>query len=116
MAAFAEMRDISCMTSGNLAFTNQAAAQEIVQAEKMAALLDNLANASIQKKDTIDKLVAMNQQWAKIIANLTEAIATLKAGSPPTEQQLGRKKTSPLESHQACLGPNGVLLDARFLG
>jgi hypothetical protein len=34
------MRDINRMTSSNLAFANQAAAQEIVQAEKMAALLD----------------------------------------------------------------------------
>ncbi len=64
-AAFAEMRDINSMTSGNSAFANQAAAQEIVQAEKMAALLENLANASIQKNDTIEKLVAINQQQAK---------------------------------------------------
>jgi hypothetical protein len=65
MATFAKMRNINRMTSGNLAFANQAAAQEIVQAEKMAALLDNLANESIQKNDTIDKLVATNQQQAK---------------------------------------------------
>jgi hypothetical protein len=69
-----EMRDINRMTSGDSAFANQAAAQEIVQAEKMAAL-DNLANASIQKNNTIDKLVAANQQQAKNFANLTEAIA-----------------------------------------
>jgi hypothetical protein len=37
MAAFADMGNINCMTSGNLSFANQAAAQEIVQAEKMAA-------------------------------------------------------------------------------
>jgi hypothetical protein len=80
------MHDINRMTSSNSAFANQAAAQEIVQAEKTAASLDNLANASIQKNKTIDKLVATNQQQAKIIANLTEAIAKLKAGSPPTEQ------------------------------
>jgi hypothetical protein len=34
MTAFAEMRDINRMTSGDSAFANQAAAQEIVQAEK----------------------------------------------------------------------------------
>ena len=84
MAAFTEMRDINCMTSGGLAFANQAAAQDIVQAEKMAALLDNLANPSIQKNNTIDKLVVTYQQQALIIANLTEAIAKLEAGSPPT--------------------------------
>ncbi len=84
-ATFLEMCNINRMTSSNLAFANQAAAQEIVQAEKMAALLDNLANASIQKNNTIDKLVARNQQQKKIIANLTEAIAKLKTGSLPTE-------------------------------
>ncbi len=78
MATFAEMRDINRMTSGDSAFANQAAAQEIVQVDKKAASLDNLANASIQKKDTIDKLVATNQQEAKVIANLNEAIAKLK--------------------------------------
>jgi hypothetical protein len=60
-------------------------------AEKMAVSLDNLANASIQKNDTIDKLVVTNQQQAKIIANLTEAIAKLKNGSPPMEQRMGCK-------------------------
>jgi hypothetical protein len=89
-AAFAEMRDINHTTSGDSAFlTNQAAAQEIVQTEKMVALLDNLANASIQKNDTIDKLIATNQQEAKIIANLMEAIAKLKNSSPHTEQWAG---------------------------
>jgi hypothetical protein len=34
MAAFAKMHDINCVTSSNLAFNNQAATQEIVQAEK----------------------------------------------------------------------------------
>jgi hypothetical protein len=39
------MRNTNRMTSGDLAFANQAAAQEIIQAvKKMAAFLDNLAN------------------------------------------------------------------------
>jgi hypothetical protein len=92
MAAFTEMRDINCMTSGGLAFANQAAAQDIVQAEKMAALLDNLINRSMQMNNTIDKLVATNQQQAKIIVDLTEVIAKLKASSSPTEQSSGRMK------------------------
>ncbi len=60
--------------------------------EKMAALLDNLANASIQKNNTIDKLVEKNQQLAKIITNLTAAIAKLKDGSPPTGQWPGQER------------------------
>jgi hypothetical protein len=97
-AAFAEMCNINCMTSANLAFTNQAAAQDIAQAEKMAALLDNLANASIQKNDTIDQLVTTNQQQAIIITDLTEAIVKLKNGSPPMKLWLGRKNPPHLRS------------------
>jgi hypothetical protein len=40
----------------------------------------------MQMNNKIDKLVMTNQQQAKIIADLTEANAKLKAGSPPTEQ------------------------------
>jgi hypothetical protein len=86
------MRGINRMTSGNSAFANQAAAQEIVQAGKMAALLDNSTSAPIQKNDTIDKLAATNQQQAKIITNPAEAIAKLKDGSSPTEQRAGRER------------------------
>jgi hypothetical protein len=106
-AAFAEMRDISRMTSGDLAFANQADAQEIFQAEKMAASLDNLANTSIQKNNTIDKLVATNQQQAKTIADLTEAIAKLKNGSPPTEQRLGHANPSHWRSTKPTWDPTG---------
>jgi hypothetical protein len=107
MAAFAEMRDINRMTSGDSAFANQAAAQEIVQAEKMAALLDNLVNATIQKNNTIDKLVATNQKQTKIIADLTEAIAKLKAGSPPTEQGSGRANPPHWKSTKPVWDPTG---------
>jgi hypothetical protein len=57
----------------------------------MAALLDNLANASILKNDTNNKLIATNQQQAKIVTNLTKAIEKLEKGSPPMEQRAGRK-------------------------
>jgi cell fate (sporulation/competence/biofilm development) regulator YlbF (YheA/YmcA/DUF963 family) len=50
------------------------------------AAFDNLANASIQKNNTIDKLVETNQQLAKIITNLTAVIAKLKDCSPSTGQ------------------------------
>jgi hypothetical protein len=55
------------MTSGDLAFANQARQRR-------------------WPHDTIDKLVAMNQQQARIIANLTEAFAKLKNCSPLMEQ------------------------------
>jgi hypothetical protein len=116
MATFAEMQDINCMTSGNLAFANQAAAQEIVQAEKMAASLDNLVNTSIQKNNKIDKLVATNQQQAKIIANLTEAIAKLKAGSPPMEQQSSHANPSHWRATKPAWDPMGYCWMHGFLG
>jgi hypothetical protein len=90
LAAFEEMRDINRMTSGNLSFANQAAAQDIVQAEKMAAWPDSLADTSIQKNNTIDKLVGMNQQQAEIITDLKAAIAKLKDGSPHTGPRPGQ--------------------------
>jgi len=50
-AAFAKMRDISRMTTGETTFgANQAV--EIEQAQQMATSLDNLANVSIQKNAT----------------------------------------------------------------
>jgi hypothetical protein len=107
MAPFVEMRDINHMASGDSAFANQAAAQEIVQAEKMAASLDNLANASIQKNNTIDKLVATYQQQAKIIAKVTEAIAKLKAGSPPMEQGSGRANPPHWRATKFAWDPTG---------
>jgi hypothetical protein len=72
----------------------------------MAALLDNLANASIQKNNTIDKLVMTNQQQAKIIANLTEAIAKL-TGSPPMEQQLGSANPPHWRATKPAWDPTG---------
>jgi hypothetical protein len=80
---FAEMRNINCMTACKTAIANQAATQDIMQAEKRAVLLDSLANVFIQKYDTVKKLVATNQQQAKTIANLTADIAKLKAGETP---------------------------------
>jgi hypothetical protein len=63
-AAFAEMRDINCMTAGESAFGANAA-EEKEQAHQIALSLDNLANASIQKNSTIDSLVATNAQLSK---------------------------------------------------
>jgi hypothetical protein len=101
------MRNINRMTFGNSAFANQAAAQEFVQADKMAASLDNLANTSIQKSNTIDKLVAANQQQAKIIVGLTETIAKLKVGSPPIEQRLGCANPPHCRSTKPAWDPTG---------
>jgi hypothetical protein len=59
MAAFAEMRDINPITAGEAVFGANAAEEEH-QACQITALLDNLANALMQKNVTIDSLVASN--------------------------------------------------------
>jgi hypothetical protein len=103
MAAFAEMCNINCMTSSDLAFANQAAAQEIVQAEKMAALLDNLANVSIQKNNIIDKLVATNQQQAKNHFRSHCGHCKVEEWQSTHGATIGMCESSPLEIHQASL-------------
>jgi hypothetical protein len=111
------MRNINRMTFGDSAFVNQAPAQEIVQAEKMAALFDNLANASIQKNDTIDKLVAMNQQQAKNHRwSHRGHQKKVEEWQSPHGAMVGAQESSTLEIHQAQMGHNKVLLDAQFLG
>jgi hypothetical protein len=81
-AAFAEMRDISRMTTGDTTFgANQAA--EIEQAQQMATSLDNLANASIQKNATIDNLVATNAALSKAIQDIQRTLATMMTAHTP---------------------------------
>ena len=81
-AAFAEMRDISRMTTGDSTFgANQAA--EMEQAQQMATSLDNLANASIQKNTTIENLVATNAALTKSIQDIQRMLTTMMTTRPP---------------------------------
>ena len=67
--AFAEMRNISRMTTGDSTFgANQAT--EIEQAQQLATSLDNLASASIQKNATINNLVATNVTFSQDIQDI----------------------------------------------
>ena len=82
-AAFAEMRDISRMTTGDSTFgANQAA--EMEQVQQMATSLDNLANASIQKNTTIENLVATNAALTRSIQDIQRTLATMMTTRPPT--------------------------------
>jgi hypothetical protein len=76
-AAFTESRDIHRMTTPDGAFANQAAT-DAEQAAMMARSLDNLANAAIQKNDTVEKLVVANERLAKALADANAAIARLR--------------------------------------
>ncbi len=81
--AFAETRDINRMTAGNRALAYQAAT-EAEQAARMVTSLDNLANAAIEKNDTVEKLVATNKCLAKALADTNAAIACLCLPNMPT--------------------------------
>jgi hypothetical protein len=83
MAAFSETRDIHWMTANDGAFANQVAAKA-EQATMMAHLLDNLANAALQKNDTVEKLVTTNEKLAKALANANTVIARLCLLTPAT--------------------------------
>jgi hypothetical protein len=81
-AAFAKMRDISRMTTGDTTFgTNQAA--EIEQAQQMATSLDNLANVSIQKNATVDNLVVTNAAFSKAIQDIQRTLAMMMTAHTP---------------------------------
>jgi hypothetical protein len=73
-AAFAETRNINHMIMNNSAFASQAATNA-KQSAMMAKSLDNLANATIQKNDTVEKLVTANKELAKAFADANAAIA-----------------------------------------
>jgi hypothetical protein len=81
-AAFAETRDINRMTDGNRAFAHQAAT-EAKQAARMVTSLNNLANAAIQKNNTVEKLVAANECLAKALADANATIACLSLPNMP---------------------------------
>jgi hypothetical protein len=81
-AAFAETRNINCMIANNSTFAHQAATNS-EQPTMMAKSLDNLANAAIQKNNTVEKLVTANMKLAKAPANANTAIAQLCLPNPP---------------------------------
>jgi hypothetical protein len=72
------------MITNDSAFANQAAT-EAEQAAMMAKSLDNLANAAIQKNDTMEKLVTANKKLTKALAlaDTNTAIALLCLPNPP---------------------------------
>ena len=89
--AFQENRDIRRLTGGT--FRHQAhSAIDNDLSEKMVHSLDNLANAAVQKNDTVEKLVLTNNQLATANATLTEHIARLQAHNT-TLLQLVEKHT-----------------------
>jgi hypothetical protein len=64
------------MIANNSTFANQAATNA-EQANMMAKSLDNLANATIQKNEAVEKLITANKKLTKVLANANAAIARL---------------------------------------
>jgi hypothetical protein len=82
-AAFTKSHNINQMTAGDRAFANQAITNN-KQATRMVTLLNNLANAAIQKNNTVDKLVAANECLAKALTDANAANARLCFPTRPT--------------------------------
>ncbi len=80
-SAFGKMHNINCMIAGKAAFGANAAEEEH-QARQITALLNNLANASIQKNATIDNLIAPN---AKLMQALQEMQAAMVRMFPASQ-------------------------------
>jgi hypothetical protein len=76
MSAFAKMRDINRMMAGEAAFGTNAAEEEH-QAHQITALLDNLANTSIQKNATIIILTASNAQLTQALQEIQAAMVQM---------------------------------------
>jgi hypothetical protein len=75
-SAFLEMCNINCMMTGKAAFGANAAEEEH-QAHQITALLDNLANALIQKNATIDNLIASNAQLTQALQEMQAAMVCM---------------------------------------
>ena len=74
LAAWTEMEIMSRITIGDTMFGAHAAAAEactIKQAKTMTASLNNLANAAMQKKKAMDKLIQQNSVLTRTIADMT---------------------------------------------
>ncbi len=106
-AAFAETRNINRMIANNSAFANQAAS-DVKQAAMMAKSLDNLANAAIQKNDTVEKLVTANKKLAKALANANATIAQLCLPNPPNPLSTPSRSTmnNRCPSHWSAVKPD----------
>jgi hypothetical protein len=90
------------MLANNGVFANQATAKA-EQTAMMARSLDNLANAALQKNDTVAKLVTTDEKLAKALANANAAIVRLCL-PPPAAAPAGRTNDRP--SHWSPVIPN----------
>lgn len=104
-AAFNEQRDISRLTGGTIMSQANAAVDDTQWSSQMITSLDNLANAAVQKNDTVERLVVANKQLTDTVTKLHEENAKLlniiqhMAGQPP--------RPSPHQQAWSRLDPKG---------
>ena len=93
--AFNENRAIQCLT-GKIFCANITIEDEFL--EKMVLSLDNLANAEVQKNDTIEKLIDINKQQQETIHNLQAQngeLLTLLKHLSETPTTIGKQEYTP---------------------
>jgi hypothetical protein len=95
------------MTAGDRAFAYQAATKS-EHGARMVTSLDNLANAVIQKKNTVEKLVAANKCLAKALVDANTAIAHLcLPNTPAAPATPSGTYNRPRSSHWRPSSPTG---------
>ncbi|KAL7487086.1 hypothetical protein ACHAW6_012695 [Cyclotella cf. meneghiniana] len=76
-AAFNKQQDISRLTGGTVMSEANASVDNAQGSSQMITSLDNLANAAVQKNDTVERLVVANKQLMDTITKLQEDNAKL---------------------------------------
>jgi hypothetical protein len=79
----------------------------------MVTSLDNLAMATVQKDETIAKLIKMNSQKDKIISNLTDSLKEEKATNGKLMTLIG-KSLPDMQGSTSKWDPKGLLLDSQI--
>ena len=106
--AFNEQRDISRLTGGTFLHQANSAVEEDQWSTQMITSLDNLANAAVQKNDTVERLVVANKLLTDTVAKLQEdntkllAVIQQLAGSGNTQRPTAHSSTPKWDPNGYC--------------
>ncbi len=98
---FNEQRNISRLTGGTILHQANAAVDDDQWSTQMITSLDNLANAAVQKNDTVERLVVANKLLTDTVAKLQEdntkllAVIQQLAGSGHTQRPSPAHSSTP---------------------
>ncbi|KAL7478261.1 hypothetical protein ACHAW6_004033, partial [Cyclotella cf. meneghiniana] len=112
--AFEEQRTIQRLTGGEFAAHSATQGQDDALATQMVTSLDNLAMAAVQKNETIEKLIQINEMKEKTITNLMAQLEDERATSTKLLEiihkaglQTGKNTNSGSGTHYTNWDPNG---------